>query len=73
MSKGLTFETSLKELQGIVSRLESGNIPLEESIAQFEKGMLLIHRCDEMLIKAEQRLRKGFKGNEKRDSLEPSL
>lgn len=52
----LTFEQALAELTRLVERLESGKLPLEESIAAFETGVKLSRRCEELLDKAEQRL-----------------
>ena len=52
----LTFEQALAELIRLVEKLESGKLPLEESIAAFEAGVKLSRRCEELLDKAEQRL-----------------
>jgi len=52
----LTFEQALAELTRLVEKLESGKLPLEESIAAFEAGVKLSRRCEELLDKAEQRL-----------------
>ncbi len=51
------FETSLKSLEEIVAKLESGNCSLEESISLFEKGMKLSSECTVILEKARQRIR----------------
>lgn len=55
---GLPFEKALAELEQIVSRLERGDVPLEESIAIFERGELLKKHCDALLKKAEARIEK---------------
>ena len=63
--KKLTFESSMKRLEEIVTHLEKGDIPLEESIALFEEGANLLKACDSMLNEAEQKvsqLRKGMNG-----------
>ncbi len=63
--KKLTFEDSMKRLDEIVTHLEKGDIPLEESIAIFEEGANLLKTCDSMLNQAEQKvfqLRKGING-----------
>jgi len=52
----LTFEQALAELTRLVEKLESGKLPLEESIAAFEAGVKLSRRCEELLDEAEQRL-----------------
>ncbi|MHC4698004.1 MAG: exodeoxyribonuclease VII small subunit [Planctomycetota bacterium] len=51
-----TFEEALARLETIAEQIEQGKIGLEESIAQYEKGMGLIRQCREILSKAEQRI-----------------
>ena len=55
---GLSFEQALKELEGIVTRLEQGSVPLEESIAIYERGDALRAHCDKLLKAAEARVEK---------------
>lgn len=50
------FETSLKELESIVSKLESGEIDLEQSLEQFEIGTRLYKECKEQLSVAEKKI-----------------
>ncbi|MEP9368101.1 exodeoxyribonuclease VII small subunit [Xanthobacter sp. VNH20] len=52
----LSFEMALAELEGIVQRLERGDVPLEESIAIYERGEALKARCDALLKEAEARV-----------------
>lgn len=52
----LTFEQSLKRLEEIVRALESGDTPLEESIALFEEGVKLSGYCNTLLETAEQKV-----------------
>lgn len=52
----LPFEAALKELEGIVARLERGDVPLEESIAIYTRGEALKARCDALLKQAEARI-----------------
>jgi len=52
----LPFEAALKELEGIVARLERGDVPLEESIAIYTRGETLKARCDALLKQAEARI-----------------
>ena len=47
--KKLTFETAIAELESIVKRLEEGKVPLEESVAIYERGEVLKKRCEELL------------------------
>jgi exodeoxyribonuclease VII small subunit len=51
-----TFEQSMQELEEIVTRLEQGGLPLEETLALFERGQALAALCNEALDKAELRL-----------------
>ena len=50
------FETSLAELESIVAKLESGDLPLEDSLELFEKGIKLSRECRDRLAKAERRI-----------------
>jgi exodeoxyribonuclease VII small subunit len=54
----LSFEQAIKELTNIVSRIEQGQIPLQNSLEQYEKGMALIKHCRMILQKAEKRIEK---------------
>ncbi len=63
--KELSYEEAMQQLEEIVRRLEKGDVPLEESLALFEKGSGLIARCSKLLDEAEQkviRLKKGSDG-----------
>jgi exodeoxyribonuclease VII small subunit len=51
-----TFEESLNELDAIVTKLEEGDMPLEESLEIFERGVKLARECKERLAKAERRI-----------------
>jgi len=51
-----SFETSLAELEQIVSRLESGDLPLEEALNEFERGVQLARAGQQKLQQAEQRV-----------------
>ena len=53
---GLSFEAALRELEGIVTRLERGDVALEESIACYERGEALKRRCEALLRQAEERV-----------------
>ena len=52
----LTFEDALKELEQIVQRLESGEAPLQDAIALYERGNQLRARCAERLDAAQARI-----------------
>jgi exodeoxyribonuclease VII small subunit len=54
----LSFERAIEELESIVKRLEDGKVPLEESVAIYERGEVLKRRCEELLRQAEARVDK---------------
>ena len=56
--KRLSFERAIEELESIVKRLEEGKVPLEESVAIYERGEALKTRCEELLRQAEARVEK---------------
>jgi exodeoxyribonuclease VII small subunit len=53
----LTYEQAFQELESLVARLESGELPLEQALALFERGQALAGRCSSLLEKAELKLR----------------
>ena len=54
----LSFEQALAELEKIVGRRERGDVPLEDSIAIYERGEALKRRCETLLAEAEERVEK---------------
>jgi exodeoxyribonuclease VII small subunit len=56
--KKMPFERAIDELESIVKRLEEGKVPLEESVAIYERGEALKKRCEELLRQAEARVEK---------------
>ncbi len=52
----LAFEDSLARLEQIVSQLEGGNLPLEQSLKVFEEGIALARHCAKYLEDAERRI-----------------
>jgi len=54
--KGMSFETALKELEQIVTRLERGDVDLEQSIEFYERGEALRLHCDQLLKRAEAKV-----------------
>jgi exodeoxyribonuclease VII small subunit len=52
----LTFEDCLARLEQIVGALETGNLPLEESLKVFEEGITLARHCSRYLDDAERRI-----------------
>ncbi|MCI8537555.1 MAG: exodeoxyribonuclease VII small subunit [Oscillospiraceae bacterium] len=61
-AKKVNFEASMQRLEEIVSLLEKGEAPLEESLALFEEGTSLVNTCAKLLDKAEQKVVKLAKG-----------
>lgn len=51
-----SFEAALSELEGIVRAMEAGQLPLEESLAVYERGAALLKHCQQALSAAEQKL-----------------
>ena len=58
MSQKMTFEQAMVELDEIVRKLESGQIPLEEAVKTYEKGIELKKICEEKLKTAEMKIEK---------------
>ena len=56
--KELTFEESLERLENIVKKLESGEVPLDDAIKEFNEAMNLAKKCDEKLKTAEEAITK---------------
>ncbi len=56
LSKDFDFEKSIKELEKIADCLENEQISLDESIALFEKGVILSKNCSEYLENAKQKI-----------------
>jgi exodeoxyribonuclease VII small subunit len=53
----LDFETAIAELEGIVNQMESGNLPLEKSLATYRRGAELVQTCQKALADVEQQVR----------------
>lgn len=56
MTKPVHFEKSISELERIVALLEKGDLSLEDSLKQFEKGIKLARTCQDILNQAEQKI-----------------
>jgi len=54
----LDFEQALAELDALVTRMEQGELSLEDALAQFERGIALTRQCQEALKTAELRVQK---------------
>ena len=56
-NKKIDFESSLEELESIVTKLEDENINLEDSVKSFEAGINLVKECQKQLEKAELKVK----------------
>jgi exodeoxyribonuclease VII small subunit len=65
------FESSLLELEAIVSQMESGNLPLEQSMSAYKRGAELLQACQKSLSDAEQQVRVLTEAN-KLEAFEPN-
>lgn len=54
--KTIDFEKSLTKLNALVEKMEQGNLPLEQSLKNFEEGIELIRHCQRALNEAEQKV-----------------
>lgn len=52
----MTFEEAMRELEAVVTRLERGDVALDESITLYERGAALKKRCEEELARAEEKV-----------------
>lgn len=54
--EALSFEAAMEKLEVIVSRLENGDVPLEQAIELFQEGMKLSHLCSSKLEQVERKI-----------------
>lgn len=59
----MNFEESLAELEGIVEKLEKGQLSLDESLMLFEKGIKLVRECNDRLKNAQQKVEQLIEEN----------
>ncbi|MET0064731.1 MAG: exodeoxyribonuclease VII small subunit [Candidatus Thiodiazotropha sp.] len=69
-AKTPAFEEALKELESLVESLEQGDLPLEDSLKSFERGVVLTRICQDALKEAEQKVQ-ILNGETPKDELEP--
>lgn len=55
-NENMTFEEAMKGLESIVSKLEEGDVPLEQAVNYFQEGMALSKMCHEKLQKVEKQM-----------------
>ena len=61
--ENLSFEESLEKLEEIVNKLETGDVPLDDAIDEFNKAMQLVKVCNEKLESAEESIAKIVQDN----------
>ena len=61
--ENISFEESLEKLKEIVAKLESGNVPLDDAIDEFNTAMTLVKACNEKLNNAEEAIAKIVEEN----------
>lgn len=57
-TKALKFEDALQQLEGLVSKLERGDMPLDEAMSAFENGVEMVKFCQKKLTEAEAKVEK---------------
>lgn len=62
-AKTIDFESALAELEALVSKMEAGDLSLEDSLEAFEQGVKLTRECQAQLSRAEQRVKKLIEEN----------
>jgi exodeoxyribonuclease VII small subunit len=67
----IKFEEAMKRLEDIVKSLESGDLPLEDSLSIFEEGMKLAGLCSQRLEEAEQKVTMLVKTSDGKHTLQP--
>ncbi len=72
-TENLNFETALTELEALVETMEHGELPLEDALKQFERGIHLTRTCQKALKNAEQKVEVLLEqnGEESLTSFEP--
>ena len=63
IEKDFSFEEKLDELEKIVNKLETGQVPLDDAIDEFKKAMDLVKECDEKLNDAQEAIAKIVNDN----------
>lgn len=63
-TQSMTFEQSIKRLDEIVSKMERGDVPLEEALSLFEEGTALVKSCTKLLDEAELKIVQLTKGQD---------
>ena len=67
----MSFEAALEELQALVATLESASVPLDQSIAAYERGVALKNHCESKLREAQEKIEKITMSKDGALSVEP--
>ena len=70
--KKMSFEQALQRIEEIVSEIEDGSVPLEDSIDKYAEGIKLIEHCRTVLGKAEEKIQLLTKGQGQGQELQPA-
>jgi exodeoxyribonuclease VII small subunit len=70
-NRGPEFEQALTELEGLVERLERGDMPLDEALKAFERGVALTRHCQSCLQAAQQKVEILLKRSGQAPAAEP--
>jgi exodeoxyribonuclease VII small subunit len=70
--ESLNFESAMSELEDLVTKIEAGNLSLEESLKEFEKGIKLSRVCQKALTNAEQRVKVLSENGDVEDEFSPA-
>lgn len=68
---GVKFEEALEKLENIVTALEAGDLPLEESLAKYEDGIKLVRLCQKKLNEARKKIEILVKTKDGKIKVEP--
>lgn len=68
----LSFEQALGEIESIIDRIETGEIGLEDSLREYERGVLLVNHCRGKLDRAQQQVEDLTKRLEAADKTSPA-
>lgn len=71
MMQDLSFEESLEQLEAIVNKLETGDVPLDDAIDEFTKAMQLVKVCNAKLNNAEEAIAKIVQDNDEIEDFNP--
>ena len=64
--KKTTYEENIKKLEEVTNKIESGELPLEQTISLFEEGMKMAKECQQFLDQAELKINKLINGEEEK-------